>query len=270
MNADVYALNRRERLRVSVRRLAGTRYPILVVDDVYRDPEAVRALALSLEYSPSTSGHPGDKALAEVGDGLEALHELVYRYLGRDYGYESPALPTPSDGHARFHRMHDEGAQLSPRQCMPHVDTALLAGVVYLNLPEHCRGGTAFHRHRRHGLVEYRLRDRQPVDPNVIRAVQQMGIMESYLQGLEQQHWDDYDELGGQLWSPSSAPQDFMERGNPDWERFQVIPMRWNRMVCYPGFVFHSALYSPAWFDMAAASRRLTQNLFFMWPRATS
>jgi hypothetical protein len=150
------------------------------------------------------------------------------------------------------------------------VDSTLLAGVIYLNHPEHCRGGTAFHRHRRFDLVEYRLRDHRPVHPRVIRAVQQLGIMDAYLAGLRRGSWHDYDDLGEQLWRPSSAPQDFMAHGNPDWERYYVIPMRWNRLVCYPGFVFHSSLYSPRWFRTEAGCRRLTQNLFFTWPLAAA
>ena len=39
-----------------------------------------------------------------------------------------------------------------------HIDPCFYSGILYLSLPEHCRGGTDFFRHRRTGL------DRAPTD----------------------------------------------------------------------------------------------------------
>ena len=87
-----------------------------------------------------------------------------------------------------------------------HADNscASLAGVLYLNLPDDCRGGTAFWRHRATGL------DRQPTQQEL-------------------------DHFGYTI-------EEFCaERNDRDaWERLMVCPMRYNRLVVYPTVQFHS------------------------------
>ena len=269
MHASIFALNPPHRMRVTVRAIRGTKYPLLIVDDVYLHPERVREVAISLDYETNLpGGHPGERGDAGFACDMDELLGLVHRQIGARCGYLDTASAAAERYRAQFYRMHEKHKHLQPLQCMPHVDETLLAGVVYLNLPDDCRGGTAFYRHRRTGAAEYRLCDQRPVEPQVVDACRRMGILDTYLAGLADGDWADYHQLGKLLWTPRAAPQDFMENASADWERIDGVTMRWNRLVCYPGFVFHAPHYSPSWFEESAARRRLTQNLFFGWPVA--
>lgn len=180
---STFALNPRRRMTVAPDALEG--YPLLIVDDLYRDPAAVRELALGLDYPVRRSRYPGAEACVEASQ--RELMALLSELTGEAFGFRvgplpaavaereplaekdrplppkgaSPARPpAPVDAgwagssygsHAFFTVMtvpQDGG--------VPHVDAydgILMTGLIYLNLPEQCRGGTALFRHRETGLV---------------------------------------------------------------------------------------------------------------------
>lgn len=265
MGSDIFAINW-ESLRVSVRPIATTRFPMIVVDDVYRDPHAVRALALSLPYVALGAGNPGGRAEVRGGHDLTGSSQLVQQLLGEAYGRVVPDVDADGNPATRFHRMRCEGADPDPDVHMPHVDQVMLAGVVYLNLPEHCRGGTAYFRHRETGIAEWRVRTERPVDPVAIRAALGLGFDEDFRRGVGDGRWRDYDELRPLIFEGPRGPRDFMSNGSSMWDRIDAVEMRWNRLVCFPGFVFHTSHYHPSWFGTTDEEERLTQNLLYHWP----
>ena len=63
MNDQLFALNPECAARME---LVGGRIPVLVADDFYADPDAVRAHALSLPFAPPPYPYPG--RLAEIDE----------------------------------------------------------------------------------------------------------------------------------------------------------------------------------------------------------
>src|SRR5262252_4357349 len=118
---------------------------LLVIDDFLDDPLAYRQRALGLKYLDQSLrarvNFPGTQTDAQTCD---ATMERIADALGRDVKWDSldngAFRLTPAAGSAR---------------CDIHVDgdgrENVYAGLLYLSLPEHCRGGTGFWRHRATG-----------------------------------------------------------------------------------------------------------------------
>ena len=175
---------------------------LIVVDDFYPEPERVRAAALSADY-PEVEGpltFPGrNSAQKFLPPGMD---EVISRIVGEKV--VGSADPRPSHGKFRITLAGE------PSRYMVHVDPNVLSwvGVVYLNLPEQCRGGTRFFRHT--GLNS----DRTPLSEAELHAY-----------GLE------------------SVAEVLKQDGNdPDkWEHIMTVPMRFNRLIMYRPWMWHSA-----------------------------
>ncbi len=200
------------------------RLSYLIIDDFYDDPHAVRSAALHTDYARMADGanYPGDNS-AEAFE-LEGLNEFVSNLV------HEPVMGTPNTGHCRF-RIATAGAEARARFRM-HVDgDSYWSGIVYLSLPEHCRGGTEFYRHKELGT------DRAPI----------------------------YDSEVAPFGSQSCArfTQDLIHRDSNDeskWDHVMTIPMRFNRCVLFRPWFWHTSGES---FGDQGANARLIQLFFF-------
>jgi hypothetical protein len=116
---------------------------IVVIDNFYKNPEAVRKLALSAEYKDVTKlNYPGFQSIKTYSS--ESIVNQFSEVLGREVSVD-PARHT----FGKFRIMLKEtGSQLKV-----HLDgLSDWTGVLYLNPSESCEGGTAFYRHRATGL----------------------------------------------------------------------------------------------------------------------
>ena len=196
----------------------------LIIDDFYDDPHAVRNAALHTDYARSVDGanYPGDNSADafEVG----GLSELVSNMV------QEPLMGTPGSGHCRF-RIATAGAESRARARM-HVDgQSYWSGIVYLTLPEHCRGGTEFYRHRELGT------DRAPIYDS---EVTHLGIK-----------------------SCAQFTQEIILRDSNDpskWEHVMTVPMRFNRCVLFRPWFWHTSGES---FGDRGENARLIQLFFF-------
>ena len=113
-----------------------------------------------------------------------------------------------------------------------HVDgNCYWSGIVYLSLPEDCRGGTEFYRHKELGT------DRAPI----------------------------YDSEVVQYGARSCArfTQELIERDSNDpskWEHVMTVPMRFNRCVLFRPWFWHTPGKS---FGDRKENARLIQMFFF-------
>ena len=202
---------------------------ILVIDDFYDDPHAVRNAALHTDYARAAAGanYPGDNS-ADTFE-VQGLNELVSGLI------HEPVTGTPNSGHCRF-RIATAGAESRARARM-HVDgQSYWSGIVYLSLPEHCRGGTEFYRHKELGS------DRAPI----------------------------YDHEVAQFGSQSCAQftQQVINRDGNDnskWEHLMTIPMRFNRCVLFRPWFWHTSGES---FGDCGENARLIQLFFFTLDKA--
>jgi hypothetical protein len=113
-----------------------------------------------------------------------------------------------------------------------HIDTGnVWAGVLYLTLPEHCKGGTEFYRNKQYGTDHAPLRDE---DLKIYSARDRFEV----LQKTTGAHGRD--------------------RGK--WERTTTLPMKFNRLVLFRSWYWHTA---GELFGDTPENARLVQLFFF-------
>jgi hypothetical protein len=194
---------------------------LLVVDNFLADPMAARRAALALDYDPAfkKGNYPGLLSTRPLAIG--GLDEAVARLIGR------PVRPQPgtSHGHCRLTLAREKGLS------GVHIDPCFYSGILFLSLPEHCRGGTDFYRHRRTGL------DRVPEERlEMVRA-----------------GYDDPTRLIEEV-----VNQDTLKPSR--WERSFTAPMRFNRLLLFSPWMFHN---SGAGFGDRPDNGRLVHLMFF-------
>ncbi len=94
-----------------------------------------------------------------------------------------------------------------------------------------------------------------------MRAVMNLGFDADFRRGVREGRWSGYDELRPRVFDGPPGPSDFMANGGPDWSRIDAVEMKWNRLVCFPGFAFHPSHYDPSWFGAEPETDRVIQNL---------
>ncbi|MEQ1506351.1 MAG: DUF6445 family protein [Myxococcota bacterium] len=228
----------------------------LVVDDLFVDPDYVRALALSLDFAAPRGTFPGYEARISIDPG--ALLTAARRWV-------SPELViTPSYRNALVFSMMHEGVDAALRHYPhPHVDDHLDDGltcfgaVVYLNPPDQCRGGTSFYRHRQTGACE----NREEISPGIAAYMVEHGlrtVAEAY-EHLAAVPERDPAELVGE-WG-------YIRGSNDTWERLATLEMRFNRLVLFDCYLFHNPDIEDGAFGRTPDTRRLTLTTFFALPR---
>ena len=175
---------------------------LLIVDDFYDRPEQVRARALATVYED-----PPQQLTYPGRNSLQALvppglDQLISRLVNEPVR----ASTGPGNFHCHF-RITLAG---EPSRYLVHVDPSFLTwvGLIYLSKPEDCQGGTTLFRHRTLNS------DRTPRTEAGLRQI-----------GVEN-------------------VRDLLARDGNDpscWEALMTLPMRYNRMVLYRPWLWHSA-----------------------------
>jgi hypothetical protein len=145
-DATQFALSTRPAVRVEM--LAG-RIPVLIADDIYADPDAVRKAVLELPFRPSDLHYPGKLAKPpEANASLEQLRSWVLRLVNTAY-LSCADIAFQDRSVSRFARVETDFAivdvhpdELTDSQRLPHVDPVPVFGLIYLNRED--RGGTLF------------------------------------------------------------------------------------------------------------------------------
>ena len=229
------SVNDSSAVQSSARPFQGTDETVLIIDDFLRNPGEVRTAALEMSYAPDVPAYPGVTATPNWD--RESFASALSALLGRAVAAQDFGL--------RLSMVTKRAEELEPWQCVPHCDSVDLAGVVYLNLPEQCRGGTAFYRHRDSGLVQLFA---QP-DTRTLLFMVRNGI------GTR-------DELLHLLTSPTDSAGGYITEPTPDWELLGLVEMRYNRLILYNGRCFHSGYIRDGDFGETKGERHLTLNYF--------
>lgn len=197
---------------------------IMVIDDFYQDPMAVRRAALQLDYpvldAPQNYAGRNSRQALLVG-GIEGI---VSRLVSEDL------VATPNTAHC-YCRIALEGD--NDRQLFGiHIDNDVWwAGLLYLTLPEHCRGGTEFYRHKE------TKSDRAPVLKQELAALGARNFAEAGIPIIARDHKD-----------------------RSCWEHLMTVPMRFNRLILLRPWLWHAAGES---FGTSLENGRLVQVFFF-------
>lgn len=207
-----------------------------IIDDFLPDPAAWRAQALTLPFEQQRyagQNYPGSQT---DGQPCQAIMERIATALGREIRFISP----------------DNGSyRLSYADAMArtdiHVDNEtgsnfnFYAGVLYLNPPEQCQGGTTFWRHQPSGW--YRR------------------LPEAQVKAGGYASFKDFQKR----WLPNSTVQKFndLQERRDSWQALLEVPMRHNRLIMYKGHYFHSLSNV---FGDTPENGRLVQLFFFEVP----
>ena len=198
---------------------------LIIIDDFLADPDEIRQAALSLEYRKPNEqkNYPGRNSTQRLN--YPGLDEIVSELTGEKV---VGSAERNAHGHCRVSLAGDDEA----RKYFVHVDLGVVwSGLLYLTLPEHCRGGTEFYRH-----VETDA-DRAPIYPHELAAA-----------GVEY-----YGEAADKI-----VQKDSNDRTK--WEHTSTIPMRYNRLVLLRPWFYHTA--GPS-FGTSMENGRLVQLFFF-------
>ena len=174
---------------------------VIIIDDFLRNAEAVRAEALSLNYSVR-GRFPGLNSVEKIN--IAGLDQVVSSIMRQPV--HAPWTDEYSHGHCRLTLASDD--QLG----RIHVDPTQLSGILYLSRDEDCQGGTDFFRHKATRT------DRAPMDAESLKAA----------------GFASYDELQKQI-----LDQDALDRSK--WELAMTVPMRFNRLVLLQPQYWHTS-----------------------------
>lgn len=194
---------------------------LLIIDDFLSDPLAARQAALALDYDAAfkRGNYPGHISTSPLD--IQGLDDRVSKTIG----VPVEAAAGTSHSHCRITLKGDKG------RSGVHIDPAFYSGILYLSLPEHCKGGTEFFRHKRTGL------ERVPSDPLAITKAGYADI--------------------------NALIEDVVNRDtlhNARWERTMLVPMRFNRLILFSPWLFHN---SGAAFGASPETGRLVHLMFF-------
>ena len=260
---DRLSLNDESEFEINLQEIGDQKYPLLILDNLYRDPEYVRSVALSLPTEPPKSSHPGVSSNFESD--ISAQQKIVWQYVAKEFGYTADQSVSRAvfPGIA-FMRINRKAENLTIHQCRPHADPVRIAGVVYLNLPGQCQGGTAFYRHRATGVEECVLprNKNDPFEQQFMKLAQERGVFQSYQNYCQEMFRMPYMEFIRSVLTTFPRIKNYPTDSNEDWELTRKIEMKFNRFICYPGFMIHSGYYRDEWFGDAIEEQRLTQNVF--------
>ena len=210
--------------------------PILVIDDIVEDPDTLVSYAASLAPFPAEAGNyypglrlqlPGDPIVIEyVNTVCGALAGLMGAAYGlRNFGVHS----------ASFSIVTKQPSELNAQQTIPHFDSAdpLFFAVLHY-LSHHEGSATAFFRHARTGFETLTPQRAAPFGKAREKDQEIYGMAEGYVRGST----NGFDEIGR-------------------------VQGRFNRLVVYPGNLFHSGIL-PDDYDFSPDPRRgrLTTNIF--------
>lgn len=195
-----FAIN--ENLDIQIKELAGNK--IVIVDNFYKNPDTIRKIILNSPASSSgkfTGYYPDLRQymnfdLASFKSSVSDISEKVFDVILLD---EIQFISNIFQDYGK-----DPGAYSAP-----HADPNYFSGIIYLNSPEECVGGTAFYRNKKTNK-EYSLNsiDDKPVFKN-----------------------------------------EFLTKSDENWEFLDMAEMKYNRFVMYRGNIFHNAYIEKGWFQ---------------------
>ncbi|MEH6756017.1 MAG: DUF6445 family protein [Parasphingorhabdus sp.] len=194
---------------------------LLIIDDFLCDPMLARKAALALDYDPNykQGNYPGHISTTALY--IQGLDERVSKAINAPV----KAATGTSHCHCRITLKGDKG------RSGVHIDPAFYSGILYLSLPEHCKGGTEFFRHKRTEL------ERVPSDPR----------------GITSAGYADINDLIDDV-----VNRDTLHKAK--WERTMLVPMRFNRLILFSPWLFHN---SGAAFGNSPETGRLVHLMFF-------
>ncbi len=251
-------------LQISRETIGRNQYPLLIVDNFYAHPEYVHQLAQSLYYENPKGMHIHASSVISLSTG--EIYDFIHEHYAKSWRVGRDQLLGLSNKW-RFFRSVPSGSSLPTIREDPHADGKFLfAGLIYLTPDAYCKGGTGYYRHRLTGAEEKPpsatwLR-RAKVPPSIIQKLNEYDVHRSFKESGQK----DYDKFMKSIPSKTTGNKYHLAGSNETWQLTKMADMKFNRLIVYPAFVLHKAIFEEDWFDGEISRRRLTQNFFFKFP----
>lgn len=213
--------------RAYVKWLGNREIPLFCVDDIFVDPDGVRKFAFQNEFPTSQAYYPGrHQPLTPAVPGVTDFCNFIADMLSRATGKRIASTSIISD----FSIITTPEERLLGLQGQPHIDGTPMLGVIYLNDGDY--GGTVFFRNRTTGSMRV-------------------------LTPAEKKHYAEITQEHHQ----AERKTKYIVDSDGDWEKIDVVDGIKNRMVIWPGNVFHSVEVKVPPEKGALAEKRLTQRV---------
>tara|TARA_B100000809_G_C15037830_1_gene494430 strand:+ start:403 stop:1245 length:843 start_codon:yes stop_codon:yes gene_type:complete len=243
-------------------------YPVVLIDDVYKNPDMVREVALSTPVPQKTffSAKRGQlynffdnwdtcKTLSKVLiEGLKLDTCLPDKVEVLDNGeklfafnvFEPKNFPSPPESYVP-----------------PHSDTSIIASVLYLNKDDETPIGTGIYQHIPSGLILYPQHDMHfewICQQDNISPTDYIDKIVKYDKTASQhQNKDDAIYHGS---SQARGESTYTVKGNSEWKLLYESPGTFNQICSYVGGTFHSPLINNTQFS-SANFNRINQVIFW-------
>jgi hypothetical protein len=240
---EVFQVNPRPKR--TVENIGRGKHRVVIIDDYYKNPEKVVALARSLCYVQGGGGSfPGTRAVVSVDTRPQIAN--ISEHWGCRLESVEPFHPVV------FAAIVHDGARLNVAQRQPHIDPGI-TGLFYLNTPEQCVGGTALYRHKLTGI------ERIPLAPTaeIAQLAMKCDVNPEFLKN-PQGYTTFQDNI---IFNPLfAAPEgEYINDGNDYWEKLFLVEMKFNRLVIVDGRVPHSQYIKTGQFK---SEPRITQTFY--------
>ena len=193
----------------------------IVIDDFFDDPVRLREQALSAEFPDRHAREVYPGRNSSMAIQLAGIENLVSNIVKE----RVKAAPNSSHQRPRLALEGDVAHGMSV-----HMDMCHWSAIIFLSRDEDCQGGTHFYRHKKTGW------EMAPVWPGMAEAA----------------GFKNADEALKAVMADSTSPD--------AWEETMMLPMKFNRLVLFRGYLWHDAGRS---FGRTPENGRLILPLFF-------
>ncbi len=203
-------------------------HPIVVVDNVLANPEGFWKNVV--QKQPLERNKPKDQDVvfpgfsSTIGFEMLEFRRMVSHFVNEytDFEINDPDnLNISNQLNVMFSDVQTERISVQP-----HIDPAMFAYVLYLNAPQDCHGGTSFFNHEHTGETNM-----EHVDKTFRRSEQYWNYKE-WLYDFHREKRNDLVELD-------------TKNIEPVYEEYHHIDMKFNRLVLYPSYLWHTAIIKP-------------------------
>lgn len=211
-----------------VKWLGDNEVPLFIIDDLFVNPSAVRDSAFSKSFPSSKAYYPGrHQPLSQEDESVKAFCFFIAEILSYATGKNINGEAVSTD----FSILTTAENSLLNMQGQPHIDGTPMLGVVYLNDKDF--GGTVFFRNKETGSMKV--------------------VTEK-----EKAHYERVSNSNTSLAKPSLK---YVTDTTEEWEKIEVVEGINNRLVIWPGNVFHSIEVKVDPSLGATNEKRLTQRV---------
>lgn len=188
-----------------VKHIGKEKVPLLLIEDIFAKPDLVREYAFSREFPSSQAYYPGrHQPLTDDGQGLNKFLSFMAKVISHATNIKIEPGWITSD----FSIITTPEDQLLSTQGQPHIDGTPMLGVIYLN-PQPMGGTVFFNNNDTNSMV-------------VLTAEQK-------------QHYQKISTT-----ADSQVDKKYIIDSTQAWSVVERIPGTYNKLVMWPGHVFHS------------------------------